>query len=248
MPYPTVSIITPLFNTELYFEDTIKSVLNQTFKDWEWIIVDDCSTDRSLDLLKKYNDPRIIVIKNEKNLGTSASRNKALEVVKGKYVTFLDSDDYLDNNYLENQVKFIKDNGPIIVSGYRRKTDKSVSNFVPPKVTTSKSILKGNPMACLTSMYEFEKFKTHRFDDSLKWHEDFLFWIKILSEGYSANGNPEILATYRIVTTGRNYNRMKLLKPIYHVYREGLGFSFCKSAYYVISMVLYSMHKYKDVK
>ena len=110
-----VSIITPFFNSKDCFKKTFKSVLSQTYKDWEWIIVDDCSTDGSIEYLKSLNnkDDRIKIVFSEKNGGSAVARNIGLELAEGRYITFLDSDDTIDDNYLESQVNFIKDNGSL---------------------------------------------------------------------------------------------------------------------------------------
>ena len=107
-----VSIITPAYNCKNTIKGTYDSVLSQTFKDWEWIIVDDCSKDDSFSLLKELEkkEKRIIVLQTPKNGGSAAARNIALKHATGKYVTFLDSDDVIDPNYIEEQVKYIKDN------------------------------------------------------------------------------------------------------------------------------------------
>lgn len=96
---PEVSIITPCYNAEKYLEETIQSVLHQTFQDWEWIITDDGSKDNSIQIIEKYNDPRIILIKAEKNGGAGYARNLSLERATGRFITFLDADDVWDTNF-----------------------------------------------------------------------------------------------------------------------------------------------------
>ena len=107
-----VSIIMPSYNTAEYIEESIKSVQNQIYENWELIIVDDCSTDNTDDILKKYieSDKRIHYLKNEKNSGAAVSRNRALREAKGKWIAFLDSDDLWLPTKLERQLKYMKDN------------------------------------------------------------------------------------------------------------------------------------------
>ena len=106
-----VSIIMPSYNTGKYIEDSIKSVLDQTYKNWELIIVDDCSTDDTEKSIKKYlKDKRIKFYKNEKNSGAAISRNKALKIAKGRWIAFLDSDDLWDKHKLELQISFMEKN------------------------------------------------------------------------------------------------------------------------------------------
>ena len=247
---PLVSIITPLYNAEAYFSQTAASVLNQTYKTWEWIIVDDCSTDGSFDLAKNIasKDERITLIKLEKNKGSAAARNKGLDLAKGKYVSFLDADDLLDNVYLEKQVSFIAYHGPIISCAYRRMTPNSNTVYSVPEKVDYQSILHGNPLSCLSTMFDREIFSNERFSEDMLRHEDYLFWINILKQGYVAYGNKEVLATYRIVRESKNSSKSKLVKPLYRLYRQKLGFGIIKSFIMVAQYVKYSKKKYKDVK
>lgn len=103
-----VSIIMPSYNTASFISKTIESVLNQTYKNWELLIVDDCSTDDTDEIVSKYNDKRIVYLKNEKNSGAAISRNRALRNAKGKWIAFLDSDDLWHPTKLEKQIKFMK--------------------------------------------------------------------------------------------------------------------------------------------
>ena len=106
-----VSIIMPSYNTGKFIKETINSVISQTYSNWELIIVDDCSTDNTDEILKNINDDRIIYLKNEKNSGAAVSRNKALREAKGRWMAFLDSDDLWVPQKLEKQIKFMKGNG-----------------------------------------------------------------------------------------------------------------------------------------
>ena len=103
-----VSIIMPSYNTASFISKTIESVLNQTYKNWELLVVDDCSTDGTDEIVSKYNDKRIVYLKNEKNSGAALSRNRALRNAKGKWIAFLDSDDLWHPTKLEKQIKFMK--------------------------------------------------------------------------------------------------------------------------------------------
>ena len=240
--YPSISIITPLYNAEHVFSETFESVIGQSLRDFEWIIVDDCSTDGSLTLARKLaeSDPRVTVIALEKNSGSAHARNVGLDHASGRYVTFLDADDLLDPNYLESQLRFIQEHGPIISAGYRRKAETTVTDFLVPKETTYKSILRGNPLSCLTTMYDRTVFPDARFPEDMARHEDFVFWALLLKKGYVAKGNPEVLATYRI-------QKIKLLKPMVHAYHRKLGLSLIRSLWLTLGYVLYSKKKYKNV-
>lgn len=247
---PVVSIITPLFNTSKFLEDTYKSVKNQTLKDFEWIIIDDKSSDDSYLLANKLaeQDPRIKVLQVKENGGTAKARNLGLKNATGRYITFLDADDLLDSNYLEEQIKFIEKNGPIVSSGYRRMAEHTTTDFFVPEVVDYKTILKGNPLSCLTTMYDRQVIGDRFFPENMEKVEDYVFWLDILKEGYVAKGNPKALATYRISHGSKSHNKFKLIKYQYYVYHKTQGINWFKSWLYVIRWALYGLKKYKDVR
>lgn len=246
---PLVSIVTPLYNAERVFEDTFASVMAQTFKDFEWILVDDCSTDGSYALASRLCEghPNVRLFQMPVNGGSAKARNKGLDEAKGKYVTFLDADDLLDPEYLEKQVAFIAEHGPIVTSAYRRKTAETCTTFTPPEKTTYKSILKGNPLSCLSTMYDREIFPGERFPEYLSRHEDFVFWAHLLKQGHQAICNPEVLATYRLQANSKNSNKAKLIRPMVQAYHKGLGINLFKSLFLTVRYVFYSLKKYKGV-
>ena len=247
---PQVSIITPYYNSKRYFDAAFKSVLSQTYQDWEWIVVDDCSTDGSHDYLVNLSkkDKRIKIVFSKTNVGTAGSRNIALKIATGRYITFLDSDDILDSNYLECQLEFIKDNGPLISAGYRRQAEHTCTDFYVPEETDYKKALKGNPLSCLTTMYDRSVIGDLYFDETYNRHEDYIFWLTILKRGIVAKGNHNVLATYVIHSNSKNSNKTKLVKSMYRVYHESQGFNWLKSWIYVFRYALYSKKKYKNVK
>ncbi|MCQ2801530.1 MAG: glycosyltransferase family 2 protein [Bacilli bacterium] len=245
-----VSIITPVYNAKKWFKETFESVLNQSFKDFEWIIVDDCSTDNSFDyvsnLVKDYSNFKLI--KAEKNGGTAKARNIGLRNAQGRYITFLDADDILDPTYLEEQVKFIKDNGPVVSAGYIRLTPNSRSEFLVPKDVTYKSVLKTCPLSCLTTMYDKDVVGERYFPEDLKKCEDHTFWLDILKDGHVAHGNPKVLATYRILENSKSRNKFKLIKYEFRVYHKTQKINWFKSWYYVFCWAINGKKKYKNVK
>lgn len=245
-----ISIITPSYNCKEYFLATFKSVLNQTFSNWEWIIVDDCSNDGSFeyinDLCSKIE--KIKVLKTDINSGTSTARNIGLKNATGRYITFLDSDDILDANYLEEQIKFISTNGPIISSGYRRKASKTTTEFFVPIEIDYKLALKGNPLSCLTTMYDKQVIGEVFFSENIKKAEDYVFWLSILKRGFVVKGNQKILATYVIHKDSKSFNKVKLIKHMYYIYHSTQHINWLKSWFCVIRWAFYGKRKYKNVK
>ena len=226
-----VSIITPAYNCKNTIKGTYDSVLSQTFKNWEWVIVDGRSTDGSFEYIKELakDDIRIVALQTPKNGGSAVARNIALKHASGRYITFLDSDNLLDPDYLESQLDFIKDNGPLISAGYRRQAEHTCTDWYVPSETDYKIALKGNPLSCLTTMYDRSVIGEVSFDETYERHEDYKMWLSILKRGIVAKGNHKILATYIIHSNSKNSNKSKLVKSMYRIYHESQGFNWLKS-------------------
>lgn len=177
-----VSIIMPSFNTALYIKETIKSVLNQTYTNWELIIVDDCSTDNTDEILSTINDKRIRYFKNEKNSGAAVSRNKALLEARGQWIAFLDSDDLWMPEKLEKQINFMEQNGYIFSYTNYEEIDAN-GNGTGVMVTGPKKITKTGMFnycwpGCLTVMYDAAKVGRIRIRD-IKKNNDYAMWLKV---------------------------------------------------------------------
>jgi teichuronic acid biosynthesis glycosyltransferase TuaG len=234
-----ISIITPLYNAEAWIKETAESVLKQTYQNWEWIIVNDCSKDSSVRILKELiaGDPRVIFVENEKNLGPAGSRNKALDFAKGKYIAFIDSDDLWHPLKLSKQIAFMQSTGTSLsYHSFRRfKGDFSTTSgtlmSVPERVTR-RDLLKSNIIMCSTAMYNAEKVGKVEMQDGYK-REDLLAWLKILTiSGDSAQGISECLGYYRV--HGNSYSAKKLEMAHYQwrVYREVEGLDVLSSSFY----------------
>lgn len=247
---PIVTIITPFFNSKPYFLSTFQSVLKQTFFDWEWIIVDDRSTDGSFEFVEALtsSEPRIKVFRTSKNSGTAVARNIGLKHASGRYITFLDSDDLLDPNYLECQLEFMKEHGPLISAGYRRKAKHTCTDFFVPEKVDYKKALKGNPLSCLTTMYDRSVIGEVFFPEDIDRPEDYVFWLNILRKGIIAHGNPVVLATYNIMEGSRSSNKFKLIGYMHKVYHKTQGINWFKSWFYVVRWAFYGKKKYKNVR
>lgn len=245
-----VTLITPSYNSRTTFLETYNSVQSQTYKDWEWIIVDDCSADGSFEYIQNLakNDSRIVVLKTKQNGGTAVARNLGLKHANGRYITFLDSDDTLDSNYIEEQLKFIKDNGPIISAGYRRKAQHTCTEFYVPDEVDYKKALKSNPLSCLTTMYDRKVIGDVYFPENIEKPEDYVFWLDILKRGFIAKGNPKILATYIIHPGSKSFNKFKLVKFMHIVYHKTQNINWVKSWFYVVRWAYYGKKKYKNVR
>lgn len=247
---PTVSIITPAYNCKETIKQAYETIVAQSFSDWEWIVVDDCSADGSFDFIKEMtsSDKRVSLFQTPKNSGTSVARNIGLKNAKGRYITFLDSDDLLDENYLENQLSFIKDNGPLISAGYRRQAKRSCTDFFVPDEVDYRKALKSNPLSCLTTMYDREAIGDVLFPEDIDRPEDYVFWLNILKRGFIAKGNHKVLATYVIHSGSKSSNKVKLIKRMHKVYHKTQGIGWLKSWFYVVRWAFNGKKKYKNVR
>lgn len=245
-----VSIITPAYNCIKTIKLTYESILSQTFTDWEWIVVDDCSKDSSFSYITEMvkMEKRVKVLQTKSNGGTAVARNIGLKNANGRYITFLDSDDLLDPNYLECQLEFIKEHGPLISAGYRRKAKHTCTDFFVPDEVDYKKALKGNPLSCLTTMYDRNVIGEVFFPEDIDRPEDYVFWLNILRKGIVAHGNPVVLATYNITEGSKSSNKFKLIGYMHKVYHKTQGINWFKSWLYVIRWAFYGKKKYKNVR
>lgn len=245
-----VSIITPAYNCIKTIKLTYESILSQTFTDWEWIVVDDCSKDSSFSYITEMvkMEKRVKVLQTKSNGGTAVARNIGLKNANGRYITFLDSDDLLDPNYLECQLEFIKERGPLISAGYRRKAKHTCTDFFVPDEVDYKKALKGNPISCLTTMYDRNVIGEVFFPEDIDRPEDYVFWLNILRKGIVAHGNPVVLATYNIMEGSKSSNKFKLIGYMHKVYHKTQRINWFKSWLYVIRWAFYGKKKYKNVR
>lgn len=178
-----VSIITPSYNTAKFIGKTIESAQAQTYQNWEMIIVDDCSSDNTDEVVAEYlSDTRIIYIKNEKNSGAAVSRNKALREAKGTWIAFLDSDDLWSSEKLEKQVRFMSENGYHFSYTNYEEVDEQ-GHPLGVKVTGPKKVSKQGMYnycypGCLTVMYDAEHVGLIQIKD-IKKNNDYAMWIKV---------------------------------------------------------------------
>jgi glycosyltransferase involved in cell wall biosynthesis len=243
-----VSIITPLYNAEKYIEKTIESVINQTYKNWEMIIVDDYSKDNSYKLVLELSkqDKRIKLIKNDKNNGVTKTRNKGIKLAKGKYIAFLDADDLWKKEKLEKQIFFMERSKiSISYTGYEKINEDGTIRGeikVPKKVIYHES-LKGNIMGCLTVIYNCEKLGKKYFKE-LKMSEDHVLWLEIL-KSTDSYGIEKSLAKYRVLENSRSSSKIDAIKFQWEINREIEKLNIFKSIYYFIKYLWNGYKRYK---
>ena len=219
-----VSIIMPSYNNGLYIKKTINSVLGQSYTNWELLIVDDCSYDNSIKIINTFCDKRIKVIKNNVNCGAAICRNKALALAKGKWIAFLDSDDYWLPNKLEKQTEFmINNNYCFSFTDYRICNDGMLSDYIitAPDIVTKRKLYNWCYFFTSTVMYDREKIGLIQIED-LKKNNDYAMWFHALDKT-NAYRLPECLAYYNkhenSISSG---SKLKLIKYHYILYRKEL--------------------------
>lgn len=204
---PTVSVIIPSYNREAFVSESIESVLKQTYTDWEIIIIDDASTDKTGEMVRVYTkgDPRIKYFRNERNLGIAKTRNKGLDLAQGRFIAPLDSDDvWLDENKLKNQVEFLEVNHDYVLIGggimYIDKDSKPIRKMLFPIYDSviRNIILQYNPFPHSTVLYRRNAAqKCGGYPEEYTICEDYELWLK-LGLKHKFTNFPKVLTGYRI--------------------------------------------------
>ncbi|MDO5156175.1 MAG: glycosyltransferase family 2 protein [Eubacteriales bacterium] len=242
-----VSVVMPAYNSEKYIGDAIASVVQQSFTDWELIVVLDSCTDHTLNVVKQYtDDERIQYIENEKNAGVAISRNRGVAIAKGKYVAFLDADDCWTKDKLAIQVKKMEEEQVVISSVARElmneNGDLTGKVFPIQEKITYKELLKGNTIntsgvMLLTDVAkEFPMGRDHL-------HEDYITWLQILQKYGMGVGIKEPLLKYRFMQGTKSGNKWKSAKMTYGVYRA-IGLNTVQSIWCFVQYAIHGILKY----
>ena len=208
-----VSIIMPSWNTGNFIAESIQSVINQTYKNWELIIVDDCSTDNTDEVVSFYKDQRIKYLKNEKNSGAAITRNKALREAQGEWIAFLDSDDLWAPEKLEHQINFMKNNGYNLSFTEYEKIDeesKPLNVYVSgPEMVNKRKMYNYDYIGQLTMMYSTKAFGLIQIKD-IKKNNDYAIRLQLYKkDGTCAYLLKENLAKYRVRKVSISHDKFK---------------------------------------
>lgn len=222
---PQVSVVMPAYNAERTISEAIISVLNQTFTDFELIIINDCSKDSTERIVKDLvqNDKRIILLQNKKNSGVSFSRNFGVSIAQGEWIAFLDSDDIWRTDKLEKQLDIIKKHTNAVLSYTASAfidSEGNPSGYVmeAEEKTTYSTLLRRNLVSCSSAMVKASVMKKIQMPSD-KMHEDYYVWLTILKADQYAYGVNEPLLIYRLSSKSKSSNRVKSAKMIYNTYR-----------------------------
>lgn len=218
MSSPKVSILTSVYKSEVLIRPAIESVLNQTFKDFEWVIINDATPDNSIAIIEEYNDPRVKIIHNNENLGLPASLNKGIELCKGQYIARMDTDDICYPNRLEEQVKFMEANPDIAIAGswVSLTGDKKGIWKTPISHEEIKcKLIFSNAIAHPSVIIRSSELKKHSFkyDEKLKRIQDYDLWVRAAQKLRLAN-IPQPLLYYRIDDNAKSEEVIEWAKQI----------------------------------
>lgn len=241
----------PAYNCEKFIVESINSVLAQTYHKWELLVLDDGSTDNTLEIIEKFEnkDPRIIKLQNKNNIGVSETRNKGISFAQGEWIAFLDSDDIWEPSKLEKQLKFANDNlAEFIFTGSSYMNEKGEpfkGIFEVPEQVDYKKLRHHNVISCSSVLVKKRFFKNIKMEKD-DMHEDYAVWLRILNLGVTAYGINEPLLIYRLSTKSKSGNKLKTIKMTYKVFRF-IGINPIGSAYFMTRHVLSSLGKYKKI-
>lgn len=247
MKQPMISVVMPVYNNREYIRQAIDSVFAQNVP-LELLVIDDASTDGTEEVLADYKERADFrYLRNEKNVGAAASRNRGVREAKGKYIAFLDADDWWVPGKLEKQQKLLEETGYVLCSTGRElmyANGSSTGKYIPVREKlTYRELLKHNSINCSSVLVQKEVMLLFpmEHDDS---HEDYLTWLKILKKYHYAAGINEPALKYRLSEGGKSRNKWKSARMTYQVYRY-MGYGILKSMLFFCSYALHGIWKYR---
>lgn len=248
-----VSVIMPAYNSSRYIRAAIESVLQQSHRELELVVVDDCSNDNTVEVVQKYctayGNVRLLALKV--NSGAAAARNEGLKAAKGRYVSFLDSDDVMDTDCISQQLRFMMEkNAGLVFASYQMIDGQgrylSDPRIVPARITY-RQMLRTNHVKMNGTVIDRSRFDDVLFPVEAVKREDYGLWLKLLknAEGY---GNPAILSHYRLLDGSVSSNKMKMAYYQYRVYRQVEKIGFFRSLFYMGTWAIFGMRRYSGVQ
>lgn len=244
---PLVSVIMPAYNAEPFIAEAISSVLSQSVRDLELLVIDDCSTDGTYALAMQQKDPRICVLRNDKNSGVANTRNRGIEQARGKYIAFLDSDDIWHPQKLQHQIEKLESAGAdLCYCSYAiigRNGEKSRADYIVSETATFNDILKENYIQCSAMLIRAEVARKYMFNTDF-FHEDYILGLNILKDGNKAVGCPEILLSWRYLENSRSFNKKRAAMNRWRIYRQYLHLPLHKAVYFFANYALAGFRKY----
>lgn len=243
-----ISVVMPNYNGRRFVEQAIDSVLNQTYQNFELIVVDDCSNDDSLSLIehKAQSDNRIRVIALEHNAGVANARNVGIKEAKGEYIALLDNDDLWTEDKLERQLALAQKGADIVYCSYDFIDEENNSikkPFIVSQETNFNKMLASSVISCSTSFIKTELMQAHPFNSDF-YHEDYVLWMELLRVCPTAYGDQKVLMHYRQVTGSRSNKKGNAAKERWNTYRKALKLNIVTSAWAFVRYAVNGVMKY----
>jgi len=254
MMEPLVTVIMPAKNAAATIGKSIQSVRDQRFKDWELIVIDDASEDRTPEIVKWFvtRDRRIRMLRLPEWRGVAFARNRGLDLARTRFVAFLDSDDVWEPQKLERQIAFMMESGtPVTFCAYRRvdAEGNTLGLVVPPARVTRRMMLRSNFIGNLTAVFDRHRLPDLRFRPV--GNEDYVFWVTALDqlrEPVLATPGSVPLARYRVAGDSLSGNKFRSLRWQWENYRRNLGFGIPRSCFYITSYAFHGLMKRRPSK
>lgn len=251
MTEPLISVIMPAYNADRYIAEAVDSVRMQTYKNWELLVLDDGSADRSCQIVQALakEDSRIRLIKNETNMGVAHTRNRGFDLCKGSYVALLDADDLWHPTKLEKQLALLEQTeAHLAYSSYAivdSQGQRVKGDYLVPEAVSFRELLKENVIGCSAVLLRGELLQKYRFQTDF-FHEDYVLWLQLLQDGYRAVGCGEVLLSWRFAENSRSFNKKKAAKNRWRIYRDYLHLPLYKSLWAFGHYALRSLRKYRS--
>lgn len=243
-----VSVIMPAYNAEKYIADAIRSVIGQTYSYWELLIIDDGSNDHTKEFAGYFEqlDVRIKVYHNPFRLGVAQTRNFGIELARGKWIAFLDSDDIWHREKLQKQLEKAHNvDAQLIYTSYALFSDYlgSRTNYLVPSKISYNNLLKENIIGCSTVLVLRSVLEEHQFSSDV-FHEDYALWLELLKAGYQFTGCVEVLTDWRISPSSKSYHKLSSAQSRWQIYRKVEKLSFLRSMQFFVMYTIRGIVKY----
>jgi teichuronic acid biosynthesis glycosyltransferase TuaG len=244
---PFVSVVVPLYNNAEFVSDSISSVLSGKYSNLEVIVIDDCSTDRGVDIIEDImsRDDRVKLITSAQNSGVAASRNLGIDRSQGKYIAFLDSDDFWHENKLSDQINFMVQNSVgFSYTGYNvvNRDGAIVSRINVPKIVNFRKMTFSNWIGCSTVVVSRSVLQDRRFNNITK-REDYLLWLEILSESDYAYGLNKPMVSYRRHGAQNSAHKINMASENFALYLRVFDGNYFKATFSFIFYMFFGIIK-----
>lgn len=235
---PCVSIITPCYNAAHTLPGSVESILSQTYTDWELLLVDDCSTDRTADVIREFRarDPRIHCLSLPRNGGAARARNLGIEQARGRYIAFLDADDLWRPEKLSHQIELMRSHRwPVSFTAYQKvRADGSSLNVIGvPEKIDYRGLLKTNYIGCSTAIYDSGTLGKVLMPDIRK-RQDYGLWLRLLKQTPHAYGINHPYTLYRVHDHSLSASKSRTVGYNWHLYRKVEQLPLLHSLYYFL--------------